>query len=278
MKERIFQKWNYLLSGFLGFWGLAFMATSGLISKTAAMGVKTLWASNVYSLLRFGWGGAASAAAIFYIFMILISVALLVLGIVQVLKLHGLKIPYLDKIYEIKVMKKFDIATLLVACYVLFSLIAIICLAAFGSQKTTITNSNIYYKVKVGFGPVWLFLSSAIILAAILFKDKLIPLLLKEKPVKDASIAEKTTKVEKKVEKKDVNKETAKKVVEEKVTVEKVEEEKKLETKAVEKKESKPIEKKEETATTKVEKKVVPTKAKQAPKANVKENAVGKEI
>lgn len=131
MKNRIIEKWNYLLAGFLGFWGLAFMALPGLVTVYVYGGIKERHPTDMYELIRFNISRSISIAAIFQIFMIIISIALLVLCIVQVLKLHGVKIPYLDKIYEKKIMKKYDIATLLVACYVLLSFFVILCFASF---------------------------------------------------------------------------------------------------------------------------------------------------
>lgn len=209
MKNKIIEKWNYLLAGFLGFWGLAFMATSSFITVYVHYGVKHRYTENMYECIRFKFVGVISVASVFQIFMIIISIALLVLCIVQVLKLHGVKIPYMDKIFGTKVMKKYDIATLLVACYVLLSFFVMILFASFVGK---------YSDKRIGFGPIWLFLSSSAILAAIIFKEKLLKFILAKALLisnkkKTTTIEEVPSKTEPKAEKKVVKEKATKKEI-----------------------------------------------------------------
>ncbi|MFW5779896.1 MAG: hypothetical protein ACOCWI_00380 [Bacillota bacterium] len=176
MKNKVLSIWNYLLSGFLGFWSLAFMSTSGLITKSSTWGGTFTAKMEMYELIVFDSNSAISAAAVFQIFMIIISVVLLLLALVQVLKLHGVKISFLDKVFEIKIniKKEFDLVTLLVFAYILFSLLTIICLAVGGRQNSFEVDATNYSKTSIGFGPIWLFISSIIIALKIIFKDKVL--------------------------------------------------------------------------------------------------------
>lgn len=190
MKNKILGIWNYLLCGFLGFWGLAFMSTAGVFSKTVSMGNKTVITTTMYELINFNVSASLSATAVFEIFMIIISCIMLVLFLIQLLKLHSVKINFLDKLFEIKIAKKIDLVTLLAFSYTLMSLLTIICIAVFGGENSMAFNINNYIKTGVGFGPIWIFIFSAIVSAAMFFKDEIVGYLTKSKVTASASSTE----------------------------------------------------------------------------------------
>lgn len=188
MKKRVLGIFNYLLSAFLGFWALAFMASSAFIIKTAFWGIENTARVEMYDSIRFGVSAAVSAAAVFQFFMILIAIVLLALGLVQIMKLHGLRLPaFVEKVYALRVAKKFDLVILLAFAFTFFSLLAMICLAAHSGQITAITNATNYTRGRIGFGPVWLFLSGAAVSAALLFSDKVVAFLNKDKKAADTA-------------------------------------------------------------------------------------------
>lgn len=183
MKKRVLSIFRYLLSAFLGFWTLAFMASSAFSVKSAFWGIESTTRVEMYESIRFGGSAAISAAAVFQIFMIIIAITMLALGIIQIMKLHGLKLPaFAQKIYALRVAKKYDLVILLAFAFTLFSLLTLICLAAYSGQVSIITSATNFMRVRVGFGPVWLFLFGVLVSVALIFEDKILELLLKEKP------------------------------------------------------------------------------------------------
>ncbi len=175
MKNKILGIWNYLLCGFLGFWGLAFMSTSACVSKAPFM------QATMYELIDFTVSAALSATAVFEIIMIIISCIMLVLFLVQLLKLHSVKINCFNKLFEIriKIVKKIDLVTLLAFSYTLMSLLTLICTAVFCGEIS----------FSIGFGPIWIFISSVLVSLAMFFKD----LILRDLTNNTANIAENKT-------------------------------------------------------------------------------------
>ncbi len=191
MKKRVLGIFRYLLAAFLGFWTLSFMESSGLILRSVWGNSKFYSAVDMYQLIDFTIAPAVSAAAVFQLFMILISMALLALGLAQVMKLHGIKLPeFTEKVYSLRVAKKFDLVLLLALSLTLFTLLTMICLAAYAAQSTTIISATNYTRGSLGFGPVWLFIFGVLVSGAMLFEDKIVALLLQEKPLKKEAAEE----------------------------------------------------------------------------------------
>lgn len=181
MKKRVLSIFRYLLSLFLGFWALSFMESSALYIRNVFAGMNIRRSLDMYESIDFGIAPAVSAAAVFQIFMILIAIALVVLGAAQIMKLHGFKLPaFAQKIYAIKIAKKFDLVILLALAFTLFSFLTMICLAVYAGQATSFFSATNFTTCRLGFGPVWLFLFGIIVSAALFFEDKILALLMKE--------------------------------------------------------------------------------------------------
>lgn len=184
MKEKILGIYNYIIAGIFGFWSLLFMDSSACVSKSCFGGPVTTSSLNMYNFIFTNApndvSAAVIAASVFEIFMIIIASVLLFIGIIKILKLHGVKIGRIDKIGDCKIKGKIDIITILLGLYILFDILAIICIAVFASKISSVINPLNYFKARVGFAPIWLLISGLAAILLIIFKDKIIALLSKK--------------------------------------------------------------------------------------------------
>lgn len=177
MKNKIIELWNYILAGFLALWGLIFMSAPGLVYKGSFAGIGILSKPSMYAMITFN-DPIVAAAAVFQIFMIIISALLLAFCAVRIAKGFGVKFEAIDKLFGVKVFNRFDIVTLAAFAYTLFSFLVMVLLSAYAGKSGKVGGVS---KVSIGFGPVWLFIWGAVVCAGLVFKDCIVKYLCKEK-------------------------------------------------------------------------------------------------